>query len=835
MLTNANTLNAQPEAHEQHPNKFFIAYYFISSIGIAAIFYRLGTLLGEHVGRTFHRLTQFNDWAMYCLNADKPAQIMGYLFSASALFLYYFVAHLFFNSGLRSEPLLQSRSTKVEKGILLLLNLSAGVSIFIFNDLSYCAGALIFWTAILIFPFLNPRSYRVLSWTILCLTLSSLVFLIVQPYRTSSNLLVSNDYMDIPEYTLMAKHQYIDNIHFINQYRIGGLKKFDPRASSVFPQLVAEHDYIKLTYTPALSQYMKAHRFEFSYDKNTKGIFVHEKFKLEQKNSLDQVVLKDAESRSIEKYYKFNNSLSNRAYSETEREFIKKNTYEFFNQTIAGHYFHHHHALLGAINEYNLGKSSTNISYIYGWLNTVTLAKILSHHSIVSFANYIKLTYLFYPFYFFLVALVAFILFRNIYYVAPILVLYAASLTFISFESIHIAPGFNPMRHFYDMLVLLGWYGYLFAKRRNLFYFVAAAFCSVMAFLADREFGLFIASGFFIASFINFHNRRKIKSIEMLFWLLGALSLVAVPFFIKVGKSASLIYSLIGVSTPGIEFNEMGALLCLLCGGYAFIFLKRWQDNRWKFVALYLLIYAQAGLIYYVWYSEPGHLFVFAATWILLFAILFREMFHYSFLAAKQLPVLCLIAIFSFSFMFIPSAVTYFIAQRTFLRVFNDHRTYYWDMPTAQFVTTMDPAPFKNAIDLIHHYSHENGIYIISKYDNFLPFLAERYSEMPFLQMDLSLVTSKEVTMAAQTILKNHPTYLFVDSDIQSSRYGDLIWPNDSINAKILNVSALSYGRFLVLRNLTKVFDLVSAHYQPIARGQLITVYRAIDDQNDST
>ncbi len=72
-------------------------------------------------------------------------------------------------------------------------------------------------------------------------------------------------------------------------------------------------------------------------------------------------------------------------------------------------------------------------------------------------------------------------------------------------------------------------------------------------------------------------------------------------------------------------------------------------------------------------------------------------------------------------------------------------------------------------------------------------------------------------------ILNMKPTYLFVDSDIDRNRIGDICWSNDSFGAKL---NRLGRGRALVLDNLTALFNGVRAYYEPIEHGQLITVYK---------
>jgi hypothetical protein len=173
----------------------------------------------------------------------------------------------------------------------------------------------------------------------------------------------------------------------------------------------------------------------------------------------------------------------------------------------------------------------------------------------------------------------------------------------------------------------------------------------------------------------------------------------------------------------------------------------------------------------------------------------------------------------------LPSIGTYYLDQRAYQSVFEDHIVHKWNFPRAKFTSTMDPGVFGNAVELIDKYSNGNSIYLLSKYDNFLPFLSAKYSAMPYPEMALSLVSKKEMDAGVNLIRNDRPEYLFVDSDMARNRQGDIFKKDDPVT-KYLGLHDTSRGRVMVLDNFARVFKEISPLYEPVEVGQLITVYK---------
>lgn len=845
------------------------SYYFIFSIGLLILFYCIGTTLGNFfISKVSLSLHQSN----FPFDFNKPVELISYILPAISLFLYYGWAyfHLNYRMPFKSQTTLFGAefSYKIVLYFTVIFLVNSYPFLWIIHlTAPHWAIFIAIWLFLFLLPFFwgcfsitslgssnaksnsveknehfkkfkNTKFYKILaqlyvllreiekklsnklSWTIGIFILCSLLiqlWLIFIPYFKGETH-VYNDYMGIPEQTKLGK-KYIDNLTYINRHRLMGFLEPDPRLFNQ-PKLKAIEDYIPLPKSKNLIHYYSTSRDKYSYDDSYHGLFVNGLFTKGDKNELCLALSDPAQCEVINKFYQFHLIQSERKYSLSETRFLEKNWYELGAQLSIGHYFLHQGVVLNAINEYNLGKPATETVFLYGWLNTVMLTNILHYIHGINFSNYIRVTYPFYPIYYSLVGLIGLIVFKNIWQVIFLSLVCIGGLLLPGFESIDFAPGFNPIRHFFDIFVFLFFYFYLFAKQRNAAYLGLTLFFAILAYLGNKEFGLFIIAGLSFALLVK-RLEYSISRADFFLIILGVMSLIACSLAFRTEYGVGGYYFFLGLLCPETHATTILSTLTTLSLIYVFLMLINWPDNRWKILSLFLFGYAQSLLIYYIWNPSPNHFYPLIMPWAMLSIIFFRELFNASvFRELKQL-VAVLIGLVFIIVSYVPTLKTYYVQQGDNIKVFKEHKKYYWNMPTAQFYSTMDPLPFENSIKLIKKYSSDRGIYIISRFDSVLPFLAEKYSLMPFSPLYLFLVTDKEIQMASSTILVHKPQYIFIDSHIKENHRGEVSRISDSIN-----VYSMSRDRYLALSNMSKVFELISAHYEPLEFGQLITVYR---------
>ena len=116
------------------------------------------------------------------------------------------------------------------------------------------------------------------------------------------------------------------------------------------------------------------------------------------------------------------------------------------------------------------------------------------------------------------------------------------------------------------------------------------------------------------------------------------------------------------------------------------------------------------------------------------------------FLAQKTLPqksktLLCVILLLTSVSAMGYAERTFYKGHKKIRRYFSKHKLYKWDLPGTGFISTMNPDYFADSVQLIEKYKNGKGIYMLSQYDNFLPFLARTYNKLPLIDVQWYLTT----------------------------------------------------------------------------------------------
>ena len=505
------------------------------------------------------------------------------------------------------------------------------------------------------------------------------------------------------------------------------------------------------------------------------------------------------------------------------QEFMAKNRLELEFQSQCGWIMHHHNSMLAPINEYLLGKRVTDINHQYGWLNTLLLGHPMKWTGGLTFQNYFRVLYAFYPIYYLLFLGVVFLLTRSVGYVLLTALVSFALLHFLNYLHILLAPGFNPLRQLFYLPVTLFLFFYL--KKGGLHYLLLASFFALVSILGNKEFGLFVVAALTASLALRMlHEKRKVDWAETTAITLTIGLAIGVLLFAKMGKNPSGQYYLRGISGPPMEKPVMVAVLLFMSLTYGWMVKVLNYKDGLKYVAFFLFVYFQGVFFYYVWNSAPNHFFSVASPMVLggiLFLKLGLEAREHIRLARTALAVLISVA---FLGLYVPSLVTYYLEKQRYERIFEDRRIFEWNLPTARIRTTMDPAYLVEAVQLIQRYSPKGGpIFIISKYDNLLPFLAARYSAMPFSEVPTSLVTRREVCLCIDTLLEERPAYIFVDTDLVENPFGSGIDPKNPMILLVEEQFDLK-AKLKMLEELTRVYLGVRHHYEVTEKGPLLSV-----------
>ncbi|MBD3843926.1 MAG: hypothetical protein IE909_19040, partial [Campylobacterales bacterium] len=278
-----------------------------------------------------------------------------------------------------------------------------------------------------------------------------------------------------------------------------------------------------------------------------------------------------------------------------------------------------------------------------------------------------------------------------------------------------------------------------------------------------------------------------------------------------------------GVIGFPISFSKMFKIFLMIIVGYILLW-KILKDRLTTNYAhlVFLLLYTQALLVYVVWhYNSDGfkaRAFMYVLTaGLLMFSFRHIITWHYKNYIARAIVAIAVI-------IYVDSVSDVLKSKRQYEKIFDRHVTYEWNMDRAHIVSTMNPIYFQNGVNLIQKYcKDQNGIYIVSEYDNFLPFLAHKYSLMPFFDMKWYLITPQELNKSIRVLQKNKPEYLFVDTGIDRNLNNEIIDPKFP---EIGYLHQESIWRAQRLKLLNQIFESVADDYELVEQGYLISVYK---------
>ncbi len=509
-------------------------------------------------------------------------------------------------------------------------------------------------------------------------------------------------------------------------------------------------------------------------------------------------------------------------YSDEVIAFLKNNKYEIHSQILSRFMIHHNNFILSPVNEICLNRDYKEINAQYGLGSAIIISKILLYFGGLSLHGWLKLSYIFYLLYFMLFVLVVYVITKNIKLTAIIFILSLAVINYRGYDILLMPPGESPWRHFFDMIVLF--FIYKYKSTDKIYYYILSLFVSVLSVFINPQIGLMIllaavATGFFYA---YYENRRK--AITTIYSALSLLIGVIVYNRTTLATDFAKYYidGLVGIEIPLLSILFIVSLFAL---GYFALFEQINKNNKRDYLSLiFLFFYSQALLFYVAWHFDKNG--ITARYFIYIFTVLlFMYNMEFHKLLNKTISSFIKVLIPLFVIIYYSNSVISVIRQKNeYDNIFITHKVYEWKIDKASIISTMNPLYFEQSINLIQKYTpYSKGVYMISKFDNILPFLSSRYSRMPFFDLSWYLITEKEVKNAINTIKNNNPQYIFVDSDIYRNFKNDII---DSEIPEIGYLSQESIWRVQRLELLDRVFNNISSDYKIVEKGILISVYK---------
>lgn len=782
--------------------------FLFGLIGISsAIAFKIGAIVNYSLSINI----PYRDIYLTSIAHNKISSLLSYIFTSGIIFLYVVILTYLYKGNFLEKKFSQRFGNLKILPSKIYLVISIIINFLIFYKLTKAmapsipiiAASALTWCSIFVLPYLffinefvrsiSIPMFRALKYMTFFILVSSVIIFLrfFFIYPGTGYIKVANDYFNIPEKTLLDG-KFFSNDNAIKKYNIGDFyQKNHPITSKIISDKTLSDTYYFKDITALVCE-------NISKDK-----CLYFRYYLNQK--------------------------TNRSYDQYELRFIENNIYEWNTQLVAGHYFHHQNAFLGPLNAFHLNEAKNNIVFLYGYGNTYLLNKLMIKLDGFNFQTFTHIFFSFYPLYFIMLIFVTWIIFRDIFLTAFVILSSIGAFQLLGFETIRFAPGNDPIRHFLDLLILLFLFQYSREKGASFIYLIGTCILALLSVWMDKEFGLII----FISFTLAFITKQMISKPKVLDALIYATTILGLGFILKflktLGADPLSIYGFLGVSVAPTSTHIKFIILLTLLVLYALLGVNLkalLKEKSYFIISIFLLFYFQGMLVYFVWYTDPSHFLSACAIPLILFLTIQIKFITQAHINKNYIIIPF---IFSLIFVYIPSAIMFEKGILAYENIFKTHKLYQWDFKRAKFLSTMDPEPFKNAVYLIKKYDAKPDIYLISQYDNFLPFLSAKYSAFQYDQLDLSIVTEREFNYVVHKISTKKPKYIFIDSNIMSNHIHDIIGYNDPLDSMIApnhQTYDLSAGRMLVLSNLRAIFLKIRPSYFLYKHGTLIDVYK---------
>jgi hypothetical protein len=763
------------------PRNLLAAYFVINSIGLIIFSMFVAYILGNLAQPSVYFFANLYPWARPSPGSlGKLSSVLQYVLPIIALLIHYAI-YLRLSKYVTDSVEIIDKNSQQKIGFYFLISIVINaLLLFIGMEQKLILGVLsILWCVLFLWaPYsvfrTRPLNIALPNWflcTVLCVISIQYVAIFV-PLITKP-ILIPNDYINISEKTLLRSGRMVDNIGYINEHKIAGLEIYDPRKPNP-------------NFNP---------------------------------NPNPNPNLKVVDSLMSSGSAVFTHILPPTLISDEVQDFLERNSIELSSQTKAGWFLYHHGYNFGPMNALSLGASPYQQTMVYGWLNMVTQGKLLEILGSSNYQGYFKLYFAEYLAYFAIFIFGIWAIFKRLGTVLFAVILTVSALFLVGIEIVKLAPGFNPVRHIFDVPAFYMLYRYLAQDRK--IYLILSCALAIFSILWSKDFGLFLALSVGGAVLFKGIKQRPFQLIPLFFGLITAVSGMLLYFYPMPGANPTAMYMLLGVGAPvASSGNVFGLLIIVSLLLTATIAIK--QSQAYTILAVGLVLYFVQSLTYYIWYPQLHHIWGVAPVFILWLVLLFNGWVSQSENGEKrQSTVLILLLIF----VYLPASVSFYWGMHAYNQTFKNHQLYHWSFGKAGFVSTMEPTLFEEATSLVKQYSpNSNGIFIVSKYDHILPILAGRYSAMPYNELPTNLASPREVKIASEAILKNKPAFLFVDSDIGRNLNGEVPAESDPVTIK-LKLFGEARARVMVLEGLNEVYTRVANKYERCENGRLISVY----------
>jgi hypothetical protein len=826
---------------EQPTNMLLGVHLAISSLGVIGAFFGLKNILVARYGvnwvQQYIDSNKYFDWLRPYFFPTHKYVILGYGVAIMLLGLLLLIM-LFVNS---NHGIAKQLSRRMYPGVYLvdIACVSLSLIMVVNGSLGYgfVFGTIGLWLACMFAPLLSITGWktrllgRLLHAKTLLLFFSLLFVLTLRPFA-SGDVIFFNDYFgEIPTYTWVRsapdeEPRLVDTIQYINEHRIWGHQRYDPRVVPGEDPECFPNFGITTQNSKVITEFAKARDYKF-YKHHPSGAlcFVGQLTEAEigflqniLTSEAGSIALLGIQNKLIAKEW------ANEPPIDEVFDFIRQNNFEISQSLdLLEGAFHHHFQLLNPIKELYQGRSLPEIVSPYG-LSFMPIYAAMKVFGQIDYPTFLKVVFSSYYIYLLVFGCVTWIIFRDLRYVAVLMLTKMGCIQGLGYVTLFTGLGYSPVRHFHDILLILFVFLYLKSERQGWLW--GALLVAAAGLFLDRmlgSFGVMALLAILIVKWLNGH--RTIAEMSVL-----VMGVIAFPIlFFLMGQVTAPNPYLSGfldgvwgfpISTPRLII----VLFFLLLAHAAVVYLFLRLQDKLLYLSLFLLVYAELLVFYWLTIPNYGHLFQ-LLPFVVFFGVFVLR--HYANGIISQ-PIESKFIWVSLVFSALFCAYGALNMMSSSLRVDRNadtHKVFNWPFERAKIRSTMDPQLFTDAVSLIGRWNQGKGAFIISQYDTLLLYLADKHNLSPHFDLVSYLSGPKALKKATDSWRAQRPELLLVDTCIECS-----LQILQSSRPGILQVNPAQYDRISEkidrLKQLKKLFQNIESEYELVERGALISVYR---------
>jgi hypothetical protein len=673
----------------------------------------------------------------------------------------------------------------------------------------------------------NPANTGRVYFLLVFLAVGQLLWLMA-PFSLQ-RLQLLNEYLEIPTTTFIyeTNRTMTDQKFFDDRHLLGPALRYSPDRDRGRTPLISDEACVMTPVAPGLKTFLQedANKTSLLYDPQQQRLCSVDALSSEQWLHLRSLQTDVREQQKLDAWFasvsNYAQRMRDRVLSKDERQYLRVNRFTLGFQFAGNGVIHHHGFMLNPLNEYDHGKPREAIFAQYGWLNLWLTHGLMQVMGGMNFHNYFRIWYSYYYLYYLLYFGLLWLIFRRRAYLAAGALLAVGLLSFIEYQWLLQLPGINPIRRILELPLLVGLWLYWRQPRPRYLLFVIL--CLWLAILNNWQFGLMALGAAGVCLGVQRWQQGgsfgKTTDCLLGVGLIGGLLLMQ---WLRGGNDPSSSYYLAGSAAMPIGLWKGPLILIVFAAGAALLakLFDPWRPLA--YLCLFLLLYTAAVVTYSLWNGTPTYMLVPGPLYVLTGLAFSRFL-------SEKIPVFRLFRR-KIAFLLVIIGLGVLLTggwdqERTrneFLGILDSHQIYEWDLDRAKLTSTMDPRYFQNGVALIEKYSQDTKIHIISKYDNFLPFLAGRYSAMPYFEMSKFLISPRETALCVERLLTDRPEYLFVDTDIHRDYAADMVHRFSPLGA----LNPHSRYRIAQMQLMQKVFATVQDQYELVEQGLILSVYK---------